>query len=234
MPAKRKPKPPTGRPPGRPSVIDQVIDQRRITDPDTGNVVRTEDVTVAERIIETVRAGGYVEIAAARTGIHKDTVYEWLKVGAQTKAALIANPDVDVTAHALRCVEFSDAVTRAQADSETESLGRIALAARGGLVKTIVSEKVAIAANGTSQVVERVTRTETTLPDTDAERWRVERRFRSRWGPGVQVEMSGPAGAAIPIEHRIDALAEKVAAFKAGLEDVSDRHDEPRFSEPTD
>jgi len=34
-----------------------------------------------ERIINAIRAGSYVETAAALAGIHRDTLYDWLKRG---------------------------------------------------------------------------------------------------------------------------------------------------------
>ncbi len=38
---------------------------------------------VQEKIVSLLRAGNYVETAAACAGIHKDTFYEWMKRGAK-------------------------------------------------------------------------------------------------------------------------------------------------------
>jgi hypothetical protein len=37
--------------------------------------------TVADKIINYLRAGAFVETAAIAAGIHKDTFYEWMKIG---------------------------------------------------------------------------------------------------------------------------------------------------------
>jgi hypothetical protein len=69
-------------PGGRPSKIDAIVLVREVDDPDNpGEKIRVE-VTAAERIVEAIERGNYLETAAAMAGVHKDTVYEWLKVGA--------------------------------------------------------------------------------------------------------------------------------------------------------
>lgn len=62
-----------------------------------------------------VRMGNYVETAAAVAGITKDTLYRWLRKGANAKSGIYK--------------QFSDAVKRAQAEAEARDVGLIGKAA---------------------------------------------------------------------------------------------------------
>jgi len=63
-----------------------------------------------ERILELLRAGNYMETAAACAGISKDTLYKWLSADA----------------------DFADAVKEAQAAAEALHISNIAKAAFDG------------------------------------------------------------------------------------------------------
>lgn len=67
------------------------------------------------RICEAIRAGNYIETAAAYAGVHKATLYDWLKRGANANAGKFR--------------EFSDAVEKALADAEARDVALIAKAA---------------------------------------------------------------------------------------------------------
>jgi hypothetical protein len=74
----------------------------------------TDEVT--SKILMAIRAGNYVETAAAWAGINKDTFYEWLKLGAkETKG---------------KYRTFSDAVGEALAYAEVNDLMHIGNAAK--------------------------------------------------------------------------------------------------------
>ena len=60
------------------------------------------------RIIDLLRTGMYVETVSAAVGLHKDTLYRWLKRGARAKTG------------ALR--EFSDAFQKAVIEQEQRAL----------------------------------------------------------------------------------------------------------------
>lgn len=66
-------------------------------------------------IVRSLRAGNYVETAAAAAGISKSTLYDWLRRGARAKSG----------AHK----EFADAVANAQAEGEQSMVAIIAAAA---------------------------------------------------------------------------------------------------------
>lgn len=78
---------------------------------------RPEKLTkqIQDVIVESLKAGNYVETAAAFAGIHKATLYDWLKKGANQSSGKFR--------------EFSDAVKKAQAWSEDRDVKLIANAA---------------------------------------------------------------------------------------------------------
>lgn len=96
---------------------------------------------VASKIINAIRAGNYMETAAAFAGVDKTTLYDWMKQGAAGKS-----PEME---------EFSNAIKRALAESEFIDLSLIQKAAREGAWQ--------------------------------ASAWRLERRFRDRWGKSLEV-----------------------------------------------
>lgn len=68
-----------------------------------------------DRICAFLRAGNYVETAAAAAGISKETLYKWLRRGARSKGG--------------PCRDFADAVAVAQAQAEARDVALIARAA---------------------------------------------------------------------------------------------------------
>jgi hypothetical protein len=60
--------------------------------------------------------GNYMETAAAFAGVHKSTLYEWLKKGAKSKSGIYK--------------EFSDAVKKALAEAEVRDVAIISQAAK--------------------------------------------------------------------------------------------------------
>lgn len=69
-----------------------------------------------EKIIAAMRAGAYIETAAALAGIHRDSLYEWLKRGAASPASEYG--------------KFAQAVEKALAESELRDLTNIMAAAQ--------------------------------------------------------------------------------------------------------
>lgn len=62
------------------------------------------DPEKAKIIIAVVRAGNYVETAAAFAGVNKTTIYEWLKAGARGQSQEL--------------IDFSNAMIKADAEAE--------------------------------------------------------------------------------------------------------------------
>lgn len=85
--------------------------------------------TVQQKIISAIRAGNYIETAAAYAGISKNTLYVWLRRGEREKQRIAKNPRCKVKKKELPFVEFADAVEKALADAEVRDVAIIAKAA---------------------------------------------------------------------------------------------------------
>jgi predicted site-specific integrase-resolvase len=73
------------------------------------------DPDITQRIVDLVRAGHYLEVAATAAGIHKTTLHRWLRIGREQKRG--------------RYRRFLTAVERAQAEAESRDVALIARAA---------------------------------------------------------------------------------------------------------
>ncbi len=69
---------------------------------------------VSDQMCLLIRAGNYIETAAAFAGISKDTLYRWLRDGKRAKSGVKRS--------------FSDAVERALAEAEIRDVQRVAKA----------------------------------------------------------------------------------------------------------
>jgi transposase len=78
------------------------------------------------RIVQALRAGSYVETAAAHAGIHKDTYYRWMREGAAEREH-ISSGRKPRKSKAL-FLDLSDAVERAMADAELRDLALVSQA----------------------------------------------------------------------------------------------------------
>ncbi len=88
---------------------------------------------LTEELIETIRmfvaAGNYIETAAACSGVHKDSIYEWLKRAKIARKAIANGEEKSLSPHDELCVQFSDAMRKAVADAEARDLAIIGTAA---------------------------------------------------------------------------------------------------------
>ena len=82
-----------------------------------------------EKIVSAIRAGNYIETAAAYAGIHKSTLYDWLKRGEREKQRVAKNPRYRIKKDEQQFVEFSDAVEKALAEAEVRDVAIIGKAA---------------------------------------------------------------------------------------------------------
>lgn len=193
---------------GRPSKIDaQVIRPN-------GTVT-----TVAERIVELLASGMYLERAAAEVQVHKATVYGWLAAATQARVGHALGRRT--TRHEQRCLAFSDAVDQAEARHEATSLALLERLARGGIEQKQVTEKyerqMVSRDDGTVGydlvLVERTERTQQTLPSVAAITWKLTRRYAERWGDRITVD-TGDADAAAA-----RGAADELRAYLAGAAD---------------
>lgn len=129
-----------------------------------------------EQIASTVRAGIYLETAAACAGISKDTLFRWLRRGARERKRIETSPRArPKKSEALYCA-FSEAIARALAEAEATALALIDSAAAGAVV-VLIKE---IWKEGELAGFE-ICRKQLP-PQWQAAAWRLERRFPQRWG----------------------------------------------------
>jgi hypothetical protein len=189
----------------------------RLSDIDT-IVGRTEDgpVTVADRIVNGLRAGAYFEQAVAAAGVAKDTAYGWLRIAGKVRIRARGSLDtIELTHHETNCLRFSDAVAEAEASWEVGALALLEQLARGGIEQ--LREVVKVDANGT--VLERTTTREHTLPSAQVLEWRLERKIPERYGRRVEIGLDA-GGPVLSEEERADALVDVFSAYLQGVEDA--------------
>ena len=73
------------------------------------------DPATTERVVSLIRAGNYLEVAATASGIHRSTLYRWMRQGRDQKRG--------------RYRKFLTAVEKAQAEAESRDVALIAKAA---------------------------------------------------------------------------------------------------------
>lgn len=79
----------------------------------------------AGKIIRAIRAGNYIETAAALAGINKSTLYAWLKRGAAEMDRLQNDPKAKPKKSELPFLDFSNAVDIALAEAENRDVEAI-------------------------------------------------------------------------------------------------------------
>jgi len=73
------------------------------------------DPVVTQKIVDLIRAGNYLEVAATAAGIHRTTLHRWVRLGREQKRG--------------RYHRFLLSVEKAQAESESRDVALIAKAA---------------------------------------------------------------------------------------------------------
>lgn len=134
-------------------------------------------------ILSSLKAGCYIETAAAYAGISKDTLYNWLKRGRREKRRLAKNPRARPYQSEAQFVIFVDGVTRAMSESEVRDVSIIAQAANGG--QRYVEEKIITDAQG--NILSKQTTTKGIPPQWQAAAWRLERKYPKKWGRRVAI-----------------------------------------------
>lgn len=194
-------------PGGRPTAINEVLSTRTNEDGTTTNV------TVSDRIIETVRSGTPLEGAAGSAGITNETLWRWLREGARAQRLLHAGTKPrDLTAEQRRLATFSEEVFRAIGEWEANSNLLLERLARGGTRIVTVTEKV----DKDGNVIDKTTKTETLGPSAAVIQWRLSRRFPDRYAD--RVEVTGAGGEPISVESRAKSLADGLRAFQQGAD----------------
>lgn len=89
--------------------------------------VLTPEVT--DTILTLVRAGNYLEVAAAAAGVSRDSLFEWLKRGARERRSVTDGKRQKPRKSEQPFVDFSDALQKARGTSEAADLEVIRRAA---------------------------------------------------------------------------------------------------------
>lgn len=159
-------------------------------------------VTLLERVVETLSVGGYIEDAAARCGISPTTFRNWQREGTVAQADMLRGRKrlSDMTYSERRALRFCAAVDKAEADGKVVLLSMTERLARGGIPMGKTVEKVDAQGN----LLERTTTTEFSLPDMRAIQFRLARRHGMIERHGLEV--TGRDGGPIEVQSPIDKL----------------------------
>lgn len=160
-----------------------------------------------DEIIKAIRAGNYMETAAAYQGIDKTTLYEWLRRGKAASRGIYA--------------EFSHAIEKALAVAEIRDVMNIDNAAKGG---TITAKRTIRKESPNGQVTE-TTEESYAPPQWTASAWRLERKFPASWGrkDTIKTEVSGELKITLVDQIRNDLItaAQAIAGTPDAEVDIS-------------
>lgn len=108
--------------PGKPSPeATKRANSRRPRDKKSGKYVSKFTPDTGAQICEVIRAGNYIETAAAYAGVHKDTFYEWMKRGRDAQAKPVGRRTVIER----QLAEFVAEVEQSLAQAEVRDLAII-------------------------------------------------------------------------------------------------------------
>lgn len=152
----------------------------------TGGAPEIINDEIIDRVCNAMRAGAYIETAAAIAGIGKSTLHNWLKKGNQ-------NPDSIYG-------RFLSAVEQAMHECVMRDLLNIDKCAMGKEVEFVYDE------NGTLVLDEKgrpIVKSPAIAPDWSASAWRLERRHARQWSKVETVNTN-------PIDSRNEKTVEEL------------------------
>jgi hypothetical protein len=182
-------------------------------------------ITVGAFIVEQINAGVDPVNAAGAAGVTPAELLSWMREGTMGVSRLNAGADwrKDFTREQQDCVVFADATIRAR----SAHIARLAViaeqAARGGLKRrTVRTKRIG------GQVVEEHTTEETTLPDLDMVRWKLEKLEPQVYGSKASLsitvqDMTDTDAVADTVGARMREIAERMRA--AAIEATSSETD---------
>lgn len=130
---------------------------------------------ISSEIIQSIcfylKAGAYLETAAAYAGIHRDTLHDWLKKGRHAPKGKYG--------------DLIRAVDKAMAEAELRDLLNIDKCAMGQDWEYERDSNGQLVLNGRGNPIPKKVGLE---PDWHASAWRLERKHRDRWGKVERLE----------------------------------------------
>lgn len=176
-----------------------------------------DGATVHDVLVAHLRLGADVAVAAAKAGVTRSSVYEWLRDGGRTAAAIQAGTQSveDLSPRDAAVYRFAVAAVEAVADAEAQALGNVVRLARG-----VQRRRVSTTYEG-DRAVSRVEVVEDLPPNLAANLFVLERRFAERWNRRQQIEVNVGADAAID-----SATESPLPTILAALEAMENRRRE--------
>lgn len=168
--------------------------------------------TVAEFIVDQIRAGVDPATAAGTVGVTPTEFMAWMREGSLVRSRLETGADwtTDFTAEQQDCAAFSDAVVRAV----STHLSRLQIIseqiARGGVEKRITRTKTV---NGL--VTELHETVERTLPDGDMIKWKLEKLAPAVYGAKATLNVN--VADMTDTDAVADVVARRMSEIAAGL-----------------
>jgi hypothetical protein len=141
---------------------------------------------VQDKIIASLSAGNYFEVACLYAGISRAAGLQWMQRG---RGEHPTRPQAKIY------VDFVSSVEKAQAEDETYTLARIKKAGQGGdiVAEEIIEEPDEIITHIDGSITERKGKRRTkrtyTRPEWTADAWRLERKFFHRWGRKERIDL---------------------------------------------
>jgi hypothetical protein len=191
-----------GRRPGRPSKLDEVAYVRD-----------GAEVTIAAAILDRIRTAMPVRHAAASVGIRMDTWTNWCRDGARARQRQIridqgAEGYDPLTPWELRLIAFLDEAEAAESQALATDWTRLGLLAAGSLPVEVETIVVRTDADGKELGRTKTTRRDKTLPNLDALKFRLQKRWPDVFGD--RLELSGPEGGPIELDVTAAGLADRL------------------------
>lgn len=205
---------PTRRHQGKPVLdLHATIAYVEVPNPDGPGTVRQAQ-SIIDVAADTFRFYGTWPDAAARCGIHVDTLRAYVEHGAKVRRNLLSG-DIktgDLRAHDRQCVELLDRIERAQADGALMLTGVLARSAQGHQLPPETKTK----RDGAGNVLQVDTTIRYAQPDTRSAMWLLERTRPADYGPAHQrVEVTGADGAPlIDVEKPLDRLTQLLDSIR--------------------
>ena len=208
-----------------PKNLDDVIAYRQ--GPDGEQV----PVTYMDRIVEAIGLGGFLHDAAARVGVTVETLRDWRRQGNAALADVLAGRKrrSHLTKRQRQYAELAQRMETAEAEARLRLLGIGQQLAQGGAQTVETIERVVEPDRGPRRVIERTTKTSTTLPDARMVTWLLSHRWPGDFAG--RVELTGPAGGPVQVDTRpaLDRLRHAIEKARQPPTNGS----EPQPSAPT-